>query len=470
VEINIRLPNEWTPRPYQADLWRSLMHCDAKRTVMLWHRRSGKDDVALNYTVIQAVTRVGNYWYMLPKYEQARKSMWSAINPNTGKLRLDGIIPYELRKSTIQDQMKIELINGSTIQLVGSDTFNALVGSPPIGLVFSEFALCDPSAWAYLMPIVEENNGWVIFNGTPRGKNHFHRLAIMAENNPDWNYSRMTADETGVFFESQLEKIKAELIAQYGEEFGTALYLQEYYVSFEAAIMGAIWADCIYKLQYSGKIGEYPWIPKYPVHCAFDLGLKDTTAIWFYQVIASEIRVIDCHESGFKDIPFYVDLLRGKPYKYGSIWLPHDGFAKTLLGGGKSIDDQFRYANKDGRFGKIRRVPSTTKMQGIQAARATFPRVVFNADSTADGVEALINYHTKYDEKKKVFSNEPDHDESSNYADAWRYLSLSWKEAKAIEDGRSHDDALLTHSVQNIPMKNIMAEHLKRMKKLNGKR
>jgi len=456
----INIPNNWKPRQHQKQLWSKLMQ-GCKRSVARWHRRAGKDDVYLNFTIVAAHERIGNYWYMLPEYAQARKSMWDAINPNTGQKRLDTIIPEIIREKTNQQEMKIELKSGSTIQLVGSDNFNSLVGSPPVGLVFSEYAISNPSSWAYLMPILEENGGWAAFNSTPRGKNHFHKLCLMAEDDKSWYYDVQTADTTGIFQPEQLARIKNELIQQHGEEFGTAIYLQEYYVSFDAAIIGAIWADCLSKLQYQNRIGVFPYDTNYPVHTAFDLGSTDTTAIWFYQIKGSEIYIIDCHESNHKDIPFYDNLLREKPYSYSSLWLPHDAYGAHLAAGGKTIAQQFYDLNKDERLGAIKKVPNVSKQQGIQAARATFPRCYFNDDTCGDGLEALRSYHHGYDEEKKIFTDQPVHDWASNYADAFRYLSLTWKEARDIKPSSNN---LLANSINNITMGALTKKHLDKMK------
>jgi len=179
----VHLPaNNWKPRDYERKawdyLWEGGKHCE-----MVWHRRAGKDDLSLRWTSIAAFSRVGNYWHMLPQANQARKALWKAVNPHTGRRRVDEAFPLEIRKSTNDTEMLITFINGSTWQVVGSDNFNSLVGSPPIGLVFSEWALCNPAAWAYLMPILEENGGWAIFNTTPRGRNHAYRSLMGAKKN-----------------------------------------------------------------------------------------------------------------------------------------------------------------------------------------------------------------------------------------------------------------------------------------------
>ena len=111
---------------------------------------------------------------------------------------------------------------------------HALVGTPPIGLVFSEFALANPYAWSYLRPILLENNGWAIFISTPRGRNHLYRLYQLAiDPDTDWLGVLNNADSTDVFTPEQLENEKREYIATYGETMGLALYRQEYGCRYE---------------------------------------------------------------------------------------------------------------------------------------------------------------------------------------------------------------------------------------------
>jgi hypothetical protein len=226
--MNISLPNNWTPRAYQIPLWEYLAG-GGKRAVTNWHRRSGKDELFLNHTACSAFERVGNYWYMLPEYSQARKSMWDAINPRTGNRRIDDIFPMEIRETTKEAEMMIRFKSKSTFQLVGSDNYNSLVGSPPVGLVFSEYALSDPSAWGYLMPIVEENGGWAAFNSTPRGKNHFKGMCELAQSEQGWFYSLCTAENTGVYNEKQLQTILKQMQKNFGDQYGKSLWLQEYF-------------------------------------------------------------------------------------------------------------------------------------------------------------------------------------------------------------------------------------------------
>ncbi len=401
---------------------------------------------------------------MLPEYNQARKSMWDAINSHSGKRRIDEAFPSELRRSTKEQEMIIHFHNGSTFQLVGSDNFNSLVGSPPVGLVFSEYAISNPSAWSYLRPILLENGGWAAFNSTPRGKNHFKNLCELADREPGWFYSSLTAQQTGVFTEEQLQDELRQMQAEHGDDFGRSLWLQEYFVSFDAAIMGSIWGDCIAKLENQGRIGDYPHDPRYYVYTAWDLGYDDATSIWFYQMIDDEIRVIDCHESNHKDIPWYADLLRARTkefgYKYDKHYVPHDARPRTLAAGGKSMKQQFQDQN----VGQFVIAPRLDKQEQIQAGRATFPHCTFNEKTTVDGLEALKSYHHQYDDEKKVFMVAPEHDWSSHYADGWSVLSVVWRQMKKKAVETPLQEGLIRNSIQNISFGRLKSDFFRKLR------
>jgi phage terminase large subunit len=139
----IKLPNEFTLRDYQKPLW-SYLEGGGKRAVACWHRRAGKDEVCLHWTAVAAMQRPGTYWTLLPEATQARKAIFDAVDPHTGKRRIDQAFPRAIRESTNEAEMKIKFKNGSLWQVVGSDNYHSLVGTPPCGLTFSEFSRAVP--------------------------------------------------------------------------------------------------------------------------------------------------------------------------------------------------------------------------------------------------------------------------------------------------------------------------------------
>lgn len=425
--LRISLPNNWTPRRYQRPAW-DYLERGGKHAELVWHRRSGKDEIALHRTACAAFERAANYWHMLPEYAQARKAIWDAVNPHSGKRRIDEAFPQELRKATRHDVMQIEFKNGASWQVVGSDSYNKLVGSTPAGIVYSEWALANPSARAYLRPILAENGGWQIFIGTPRGKNHAYRTYEAAKKTPGAFAQSLSAPQTGVFTREQLEEERRAYIADYGEDQGNALYEQEYLVSFDAAILGAFYGREMRAVEDEGRVCAVDYERDLAVHLAYDLGRTDDTSIWWFQVMRGEIHVIDFHTSSGGDPDFYIDLIQSKPYKPGTHYLPHDARAKTLAAKGKSIEEMWWQA-----FGSknVRIVPDVGVQSGIQAARRALARSYFAEDKCADGIDALKQYRREWDDEAKVFSMRPVHDWSSNPADAFRMLAVAWREEMA---------------------------------------
>lgn len=420
----IILPNGWKPRAYQRPFWRA-MERGCKRAIPIWHRRAGKDDVMLHWTATAAHRRKGVYWHMLPQANQARKAVWDAINPHTGLKRIDEAFPLALRASTRKTDMAIEFKCGSMWQLVGSDNFNSLVGSPPIGIVFSEWALADPSSWAYLSPILEENGGWAAFITTPRGKNHAYRMLQNAiKNRAEWFSEVLTIDDTGILTPERYETIRQDRISEFGDVFGDAMCEQEYRCSFEAAVLGAYYSKEMGDAERVGRICNLMVDPSQPVHVAWDLGVKDSTALWFFQVLAGGLQVIDYYENSGVGAEHYVDVLKERDYPYGFDWMPHDAKVREWGSGRTRVETLERLKRKP------RLVPDHSLMDGINAARRTIKVCRFDADRCERGIEALRNYHAEYNEETRTLAKIPVHDWSSHGADAFRYMAMAWQEMR----------------------------------------
>lgn len=416
------LPNNWNPRKYQLPAWNAL-EGGIKRALLLWHRRAGKDDVCLHWAATQAMQRVGNYWHMLPEYAQARKSVWEAVNPHTGKRRIDEAFPDAICETKRSQDMFIRFKNGSTWQLVGSDTYNSLVGSPPIGVTASEWALADPAAWAYLRPILRENGGWAVFITTVRGKNHVWRMYDGAKNDPDWFVQRLTATDTGVMDAASLTKERMEYQREYGAEDGDALFAQEYMCDWEAAIVGSYYGKMIRDADAEKRITSVPYDPQALVHTAWDLGLSDLTTIWFFQVVGHEIHIIDYLENSGQPLAWYAGEIKKKPYAFGEHILPHDAEAKELQTN-RSRTETLRGLDLNVRVLRASGAERILVADGINAVRTILPRCWFDAVKCAKGIDALKAYRREYDEKRKCFHDRPVHDWASHGSDGFRYLAL----------------------------------------------
>jgi hypothetical protein len=427
--MRIDLPNNgWKPRPKQERLW-NYLHNGGKRALAIWHRRYGKDEVALNWAACAAFERVGGYWHMLPEASQARKAIWEAINPHTGIRRIDEAFPIALRETTRENEMFIKFKNGSTWQVVGSDNFESLIGSPPIGITVSEWAIADPKSWAMLRPILAENNGWILFITTPRGKNHAYRMYEYAKTDPRWFCERLSVDDTGAIDKKILEDEKREMMEDYGAEAGLALYRQEYMSSFESAVVGSYYGDLVIKAEQDGRITKVPYTPGASVITGWDLGIGDSTVIWFAQIVGKEPRLIDCYEASGVGLDHYVKLINSKDYNYQMHFLPHDA-GHASLRTGKTLAEQLIDMGISKK--QITVLNRTDVEAGIAQVRTLLKQAWMDEIACIKGLEALKAYRRKWDDKNKVFSNQPLHDWSSDYCDALRYLAVGLSELKPI--------------------------------------
>ena len=403
-------------------LWRYLMG-GGKRACLLAHRRFGKDELALQFACIAALTRVAGYWHMLPEAAQARKAIWNAVNPETGRRRIDECMPLVLRKRTLENEMLIEFKNGSTWQVIGSDRYNSLVGSSPGGVVFSEYATSHPAAWAYIEPILIQNKGYAIFITTVRGKNHAWKMYEALKDDADSFAQILTVDDTPVFSEDDKRKAKISLIAQYGADMGLAFYNQEYMCDSNAAILGSYWGSEIREAERDGRVRPLPIDPTMLVHDAWDIGMRDSTAIWFFQTDGFRVRVVDYYENHGKDAAHYVKSVLDRGYKRGTTWLPHDAKVTEWTANRTRVETITKLGLNP------RLVPDHKLMDGINSARLIIPLCEFNSSgSVQQGLEALKAYQKEWNEKMSRFSDTPLHNWASHGADAFRYLAIGWRE------------------------------------------
>jgi len=324
-----------------------------------------------------------------------------------------------ITKSSNEADLIIELVNGAKIRLFGADNADAMRGLGFDGLYLDEYGDFKPSVWGNVVrPALSDKQGWCVFGGTPKGKNQFWNIYETSKRLPnEWFSLSLPASKSGLLPESELQAARAQLAEDQ--------YLQEYECSFEAAIIGAIWGTEMRKVAEDGRITKVENQIEVKTHTAWDLGHTDDTAIWWYQVIAGEIHIVDFFALSGGTIEEFVSKIKEKPYNYGKHYLPHDARARTLASGGKSVIEQM--AAHLG-INNLAIVPSLTVQDGIQAVRMALPRCWFDAEKCADGIEALRQYQREYDEDKKAFRQTPKHDWTSHPADAMRMLAISWRE------------------------------------------
>lgn len=416
---NIKIPYNFTPRAYQIPVYNCLPD-GYKRGVVIWHRRAGKDKDFINILAREAFKRVGTYFYILPYYKQARLIIWEGAD--SSGFRFIDHFPKTIVKRQENQQMVLELTNGSIVRMLGSDNIDAIVGTNPIGVIFSEFSLHKPAAWNYLRPILLENKGWALFNGTPRGKNALWKMYQYAKKDPGWfselltiNHTRKP-DGTPVITE---EDIEIERQSGMPEE----LIQQEYYCSFEAGLVGSILGDLMADASKEKRIGRFPWDPNLPVTTAWDLGFDDTNTIWFAQFAGREIRLIDCISDNRKNAGYYINEINKKPYTYEEHFFPHDVEVHEYSTG-KTRRETF----EDLGLKNIVTVPRMAVAdkygvsEGHNIMRQTIPVCYFDEEHCEDGIEGLKSYRREWDERHEKFGDSPVKDWAKHFADSFRQL------------------------------------------------
>lgn len=397
------------------------------RLMAVWHRRAGKDEIVLNAVSELADTEIGTYWHCFPEYKQARKAIWNGVNAHSGQRRIFDAFPAASIKRMQDDDMFLELHNGSTFQLLGSDRYDATVGSGPRGIAYSEWALSNPSAWAYHSPMIRETKGWAAFITTPRGNNHAKTMFERAQGSEDWFAEMLTVADTEALTAADLAEALLEYQDLHGEEMGRAFFEQEYFCSWSGAMVGAYFGAEMNKVEREGRISAFDIDWDQPVHTAWDLGKAVNNPIWCFQVIGGKPVIVDFYQPESEDLADWVRWLDDKGYK-GHDFVPHD----ILVTEWGSVRTRFETLQSMGR--KPKRLPRVSVADGLQAARTTINEARFRkTDRVEAGVDGLKNYRREWDDERKTFREIPVKDWAEHIGSAFRYLGLAWRDVAPVK-------------------------------------
>lgn len=396
----------YAPRAVQLEIHRKL---DAHRFgVVVAHRRLGKTVLAVNHLLIAALTcqrEMPRVAYVAPTYRQAKAIAWDYVRKFAGAIPGAAFNEAELR---------VDLPNGGRLRLFGSDSPDALRGVYLDSVVLDEFGLMDGRVWSeVLRPALADRLGRALFIGTPNGRNAFSELRDwVSRGQPDWFLAEYPASVTRLIDAKELAS--ARLIMTKDE------FAQEWECSFAASVRGAIYAEQL----PLAHISRVPYVRELPVATYWDLGVGDSTAIWFAQRQGTEVRLIDYYEASGEGLPHYAAMLKERGYVYGEHWAPHDISVRELGSGRSRIEAA-------GAFGiKFRVAPNLSIEDGIHAARLLLPRCWFDAEKCAAGIESLKNYRWERNERLGEYKATPVHDRWSHGADAFRYLALASKDER----------------------------------------
>lgn len=446
--MKIQLPYKFTPRFYQQRYFDYYDH-GGRNGFWVWHRRAGKDLTALHQINKQAHKRKGMYWHCLPTYSQGRKAIWNNFNNSTGERLLRSVFPKEIVKHPDdfrpQAEMLIELKCGSLIQIVGSDSIDNIVGTGPLHVTFSEYALCKPNSYDLVRPMLRQNGGSVSFITTPRGRNHAWKQFQINKKTGGFVADVQTVLDTDLRYPSDRgqadlltpeEMMEEEKLAGMQPE----LIRQEYLCDFEAALIGSVYGDLLEEMENQGRITNFAHDGS-QVFVSLDLGMNDMTSIWFWEVHDGGVDILDHYSNHGKPLSHYFDVIHERRAKHSftfkRIWLPHDA-RQEHLGTVNTIEAQF-----SSEFGSnlIEICPKLAILDGIQAARWLLQQNtrIHQRCNELNGIDALKQYHYEFDEKRKVYTNRPEHDWSSHDADGIRYLAIVAKVSGILAKPRPPD-------------------------------
>jgi hypothetical protein len=377
--------------------------------IIVAHRRFGKTVAAINdlirscFEIDRPNVRVA---YIAPYLSQAKAVAWDYA------LEFTRDIP-EIKVN--HSELRIDFLNGARFRLFGADNYNALRGLYFDAVVADEMADFPASAWSNVIrPALADRRGSATFISTPKGKNEFWKLWDEAQDDPNWFTAMLKASDTSILDQEELDEARRTM--------GDDRYEQEFECSFEAAIQGAYYAKEMKEATEDGRITRVPYDRAASVITAWDLGIGDSTAIWFAQFVGQEIRIIDYYENSGVGLDHYAKVLLDKEYHYEQHILPHDVQVKEL-GTGKSRLETLDALG----IRNIEIAPKLAVEDGIQAARTMIPKCWFDADNCTRGIEALRQYRRDFDEKLKTWRGRPLHDWTSHGADAFRYLAVGYR-------------------------------------------
>ena len=373
------------------------------------HRRAGKTVACvhdLQRGALQSHKLRPRFAYLSPFLRQSKQVAWDYLRAAMGPSRAIGASVHET-------ELRVDYPNGGQVRLFGADNPDALRGIYLDGVVLDEYADMDPRVWSEIIrPALADRQGWAVFIGTPKGRNAFFDLWRRAQSEPGWFSLMLKASETGLIAPEELALARRDL--------SEAQYAQEFECSFDAAVVGAYYGALMRQAESDGRITGVPYDPAALVWTAWDLGIRDATAIWFAQMVGREIRIIDYYEASGVDLGHYARALMAKPYAYAGHIVPHDAQAKEL-GTGKSRLEVLAGLGLKG----ITLAPMHRIEDGINAVRVVIPRCWFEAKKCARGLDALRLYRAEHDDKLGVLRPHPVHDWTSHAADAFRYLAMT---------------------------------------------
>jgi phage terminase large subunit len=388
--------------------WQKAFMAEQERfNVLVVHRRGGKTVLAIVWLLMQVLNcdkPRPRGAYIAPLFRQAKAVAWDYLK--TYSRPIPGVIFNE-------SELRAIYPNGAEIRLLGSGEADSLRGLYLDAVAADEFADWNKAAWAEVVrPALSDRHGKALIIGTVRGRaNAFYDTYMNAEGAANWHRKLLKPADTGALDQAELDQLKLDMD---GNE-----YAQEMECDFDAGLKGSYFGEVMTAAENEGRVGVVPYDPSLLVHTSCDIGVSNSTVIWYWQQNGSELRLIDCSEYKGKGLPFIIADYNKRPYTYGEFIVPHDARVREWGSGVTRIES----LHKLGINPTV--APNISIQEGIDALRSVLARTSFDREKCFRGIEALKTYRADYNADRDVFQLKPLHSWESDFADAARYFAVS---------------------------------------------
>ncbi len=453
ASLDLSLPYRFTPRDYQIPFLRA-MDSGCKRACLVWHRRAGKDTSALQVSIKKSSERKGGYYYYFPTAALGRKILWEGKN-NDGFEFINYFPPGSISRKN-DTEMLIETVWGSHFRILGTDNLD-VVGTNPVGTVWSEYALQNPKAWSLVQPILRANDGWAVFCYTPRGRNHGYDLYRIAESNrKEWFCQRLTIDDTKVISRAEVEADIASGIIS------GPLAQQEYWCDFTLGQEGSYYGACLEQAERDGRVGYYPWEPSFRAYAFADFGKMYTYAV-YAQFARERIRLIgEYWDNQGRGAQVFTRAMQAQPWTWG-----REHYAGPDMERSNAKSFQTGRTVRDVLAGlgfNFRSVDPHSVDDGIEAGRTVWHLLDIDRLScpmflrAANGYRSAVNKQTTTEGMPVYRDGEVDSWEC-HPMDAYRHLAMRYKYAPIGDEGYIGDStahAAYHRNEQTTRVKDVM--------------
>lgn len=418
--ISVKPWSLWDMRPHQKEVYSKLFNYD--RVILIWHRRAGKDILALNYILDRAMQRKGIYWHVFTTYAQGKLVIWESIDSKGNRL-IDAI--PGVKNNT---EMSIELPNGSKYRIIGADRNpDSIRSANPVGVVFSEFSYMKPDMWDSVYPILVENKGWAMFLYTPNGQNFAYDMYNMAKNNDEWYVEIKGNNETKLLTDDDIEKVRLNGVSE-------EMIQQEYYCKFLSYAYGSYFSKLLNARKDAGYITELNIQLSAPINTYWDIG--NHTSIWFVQKQGEHFCVVDYLEGQGLTFEYFLLELKKRAYMYGKHVFPHDMINKEHNTSGQSRFDTAKDVAVNIDLQGIFEIQNKMSLkEGMHMTTQFIDKCKIDNIKCKLGLSALSDYKRAHDKKNKKFLDYPEKNQWSSHAtDAFRYAAIDCLTADVSKD------------------------------------